>query len=448
MFREEIIDILNKSKPLRWDNEIYYFLYKINPDESLVKVDYNDIENMVNGIKEALSPYNIDEGELLLPYKIIVYEFFDSSLAIKEYDCIYKANNLNVVFDYVSMRRTKTYGADSIRLVYFDNLAVVTKMKNGRFISLPISMPIDYLPSSESLILKCSDFLIARDFVRESEQYGKVENKTLTYKDVMGHSSRNEVLLAKWKRLNDITKYVKINKYSFKELAAILKVKQKVTDVEFVRFINWYSQVHRKEYFTKYKTTTYRNEYWFYIYSSYVISRCKISLPERYIEDGFYMGMSLLKDTMNMLAKLKEKSEVSAKSIDGLGRYHDEVLVRYLELENKISKKKIKLTKEWKHVKENLEKSSLNITILDSEYLLAEEGKHMKNCVRSYYDFVKSGNSFIFHADYKRKGYCCELKMNESSPYIAQLLGSCNSDDVPKNLVDKITKIIERKSNG
>ena len=445
MFREEIVDILNKSKPLRWDNEIYYFLYKINPDESLVKVDYNDIENMVNGIKEALSPYDIDEGELLLPYKIIVYEFFDSSLAIKEYDCTYKANNLNVIFDYVAMRRTKTYGADSIRLIYFDNLAVVTKMKGERFISLPISMPIDYLPSNESLILKCKDFLIARDFVRESEQYSKVGNKTLTYQDVMGHGSRNEVLLNKWKRLKDITKYVKLNKYSFKELAAILKVKQKVTDVEFVRFINWYSQVHRREYFTKYKTATYRNEYWFYIYASYVVSRCKISLPEKYVEDGFYMGMSLLKDTMNMLAKLKEKSEVSARSIDGLRRYHDEVLARYLELGNKISKKKIKLTKEWKHVKDNLEKSSLNVTILDSEYLLAEEGKQMKNCVRSYYDFVKSGNSLIFHVGDRRRGYCCELKMNEGLPYIAQLLGSCNSDDVPKALVDKINKIIGKE---
>lgn len=445
MFKEEIINILNKSKPLRSDCDTYYFLYKINPDESLVKVGYNDIENMVSGIRKALSPYDINEGELLLPYKIIVYEFFDSSLAIKEYDCTYKANNLNVIFDYVAMKRTKTYGADSIRLIYFDNLAVVTKMKGERFISLPISMPVDYLPSNESLILKCSDFLIARDLVRESEQYDKVQNKTLTYQDVMGHSSRNEVLLNKWKRLNDITKYVKINKYSFKELAAILKVRQKVTDVEFIRFVNWYSQVHRREYFTKYKTATYRNEYWFYIYASYVVSRCKISLPEKYVEDGFYMGMSLLKDAMNMLAKLKEKSEVSARSIDGLRRYHDEVLVRYLELENKISKKKIKLTKEWKHIKDNLEKSSLNVTILDSEYLLAEEGKRMKNCVRSYYDFVKNGNSFIFHVDYKRKGYCCELKMNEGSPYIAQLLGSCNSDDVPKSLVDKIIKIIRKE---
>ena len=272
-----------------------------------------------------------------------------------------------------------------------------------------------------------------------------MENKTLTYQDVMGHSSRNEVLLHKWKRLNDITKCVKLNKYSFKELAAILKVKQKVTDVEFVRFVNWYAQVHRREYFTKYKTTTYKNEYWFYMYASYVVSRCKISLPEKYIEDGFYMGMSLLKDTMNMLAKLKEKSEVSARSIDGLRRYHDEVLVRYLELENKISKKKIKLTKEWKHIKENLEKSSLNVTILDSEHLLSEEGKRMKNCVRSYYDFVKSGSSFIFHVDYKRRGYCCELKMSEGLPYIAQLLGSCNSDDVPKALIDKITKVIGKE---
>lgn len=227
MFREEIIDILNKNKPLRSDYDTYYFLYKINIDESLVKVDRDDIEDMVNGIRKALSPYDIDEGELLLPYKIIVYEFFDSSLAIKEYDCTYKANNLNVIMDYVNMRRTKSYGADSIRLIYFDNLAVVTKMKNGKFISLPISMPIDYLPSSESLVLRCKDFLIARDLVRESEQYSKVENKTLTYQDVIGHSSRNEALLNKWKRLKDITKYVKLNKYSFKELAAILKVKQK-----------------------------------------------------------------------------------------------------------------------------------------------------------------------------------------------------------------------------
>lgn len=445
MFRKEIIDILNKSKPLRSDCDTYYFLYKVNPDESLVKVDCDDIEDMVSGIRKALSPYDIDEGELLLPYKIIVYEFFDSSLAIKEYDCTYKANNLNVIMDYVNMRRTKSYGADSIRLIYFDNLAVVTKMKGERFISLPISMPIDYLPSSESLVLKCKDFLIARDFVRESERYGKVENKTLTYQDVMGYSSRNEVLLNKWKRLKNITKYVKINKYSFKEIAAILKLKQKVTDTEFVRFINWYVQVHREEYFTKFKSTM-NKEYWFYIYSSYISSRCRISLPDKYMGNDFPCGMSVLKDTMNMLSVLKEKSEVSARSIDGLRRWHDEVLVRYLEVENKLSKKKIKLTKEWKHIKDNLGKSSLNVTILDSEYLLAEEGKRMKNCVRSYYDFVKSGSSFMFHVDYKRKGYCCELQMNEGLPYIAQLLGSCNSIDVPQSLTDKITKVI-RKGN-
>ena len=447
MFREEIIDILNKSRPLKSDYDIYYFLYKINPDESLVKVNRDDIENMVSGIRDALSPCGIDEGELLLPYKIIVYEFFADYLAIKEHDCFYKANNMNVIFDYVSLKRTKTYGANSIRLIYFDNLAVLTKMKNGRFISLPISMPIDYLPSDISLVLSCKDFLIARDLVRESERYGKVENKTLTYKDVVGYNSRNEALLAKWKRLKNITKYVKINKYSFKELAAILKVKQKVTDAEFVRFINWYAQAHREEYFTKFESTMHK-EYWFYMYSSYVSSRCGISLPDKYIGNDFPCGMSVLKDTMNMLSVLKKKSEVSAKSIDGLRRWHDEVLARYLEVENKLSKKKIKLTKEWKRIKDNLEKSSLNVVILDSEYLLAEEGKRMKNCVRSYYDFVKSGNSFIFHVDYKRKGYCCELKMNEGLPYIAQLLGSCNSDDVPKNLTDKITKIIGRRTNG
>ena len=94
MFRKEIIDILNKNKPVITANSIdgddtYYFLYKINPDESLVKVDRDDIEDVANRISEALSPYNIDKGELLLPYKIIVYEFLNDYLAIKEYDCTF-----------------------------------------------------------------------------------------------------------------------------------------------------------------------------------------------------------------------------------------------------------------------------------------------------------------------------------------------------------------------
>ena len=38
--------------------------------------------------------------------------------------------------------------------------------------------------------------------------------------------------------------------------------------------------------------------------------------------------------------------------------------------------------------------------------------------------------------------------MNEGLPYIAQLLGACNTDDVPKSLVNKITKVIERENNG
>lgn len=64
MFREEIIDILNKNKPLRSGYDTYYFLYKINPDESLVKVDRDDIEDVANRISEALSPYNIDERKI------------------------------------------------------------------------------------------------------------------------------------------------------------------------------------------------------------------------------------------------------------------------------------------------------------------------------------------------------------------------------------------------
>ena len=75
MFRKEIIDILNKSKPLRYDCDTYCFLYKINPDESLVKVDYDDIKNMVSGIRRALSPYDIDEGNYYYHIKLSYMSF-------------------------------------------------------------------------------------------------------------------------------------------------------------------------------------------------------------------------------------------------------------------------------------------------------------------------------------------------------------------------------------
>ena len=64
------------------------------------------------------------------------------------------------------------------------------------------------------------------------------------------------------------------------------------------------------------------------------------------------------------------------------------------------------------------------------------------------FGFKKSGVSA------KRKGYCCELQMSPSfygstatnEPFIAQLLGRCNSSDVPKELESKIIELL-RKEN-
>lgn len=57
----------------------------------------------------------------------------------------------------------------------------------------------------------------------------------------------------------------------------------------------------------------------------------------------------------------------------------------------------------------------------------------MNHCVTTYNKKVKRGTSYIFHIDYKKQGYTCELKYKAKKVYIAQLLGKFNkrpSDDV------------------
>lgn len=133
-----------------------------------------------------------------------------------------------------------------------------------------------------------------------------------------------------------------------------------------------------------------------------------------------------------MSKELKSKIDIKAKSLKGLKSYHDELVSKVILKGRRVTNKVYKLHEKWINIDKKLIKYK-NITILNSDYLLHKESKFMNHCVTTYNKKVKRGTSYIFHIDYKKQGYTCELKFRGKKLYIAQLLGKFNKrpvDDV------------------
>lgn len=69
----------------------------------------------------------------------------------------------------------------------------------------------------------------------------------------------------------------------------------------------------------------------------------------------------------------------------------------------------------------------------------------MQHCVQIYDKKVKSGTSYIFHIDYYKKPYTCELviKNKNKKVVINQLYGKYNQQPDPK-LKQKLEKLLEK----
>ena len=87
--------------------------------------------------------------------------------------------------------------------------------------------------------------------------------------------------------------------------------------------------------------------------------------------------------------------------------------------------------------------SKLKIKHLNSVYLLDKESTDMQHCVKIYDSKVKSGKSYIFHIDYYKKPYTCELVFRKNQIVINQLYGRYNQSPEPK-LKQKLNKILEK----
>lgn len=105
-------------------------------------------------------------------YKCIKYEFTDKFLAIS---CKY----LNTVDKdgKCRYRNAKLFGKDASRLLFYDNYNVFCKSKYNKYINLPFSEDIDFLPVDKSFVLNnIETFRLCYD-IKNEEKLGKFNKR-------------------------------------------------------------------------------------------------------------------------------------------------------------------------------------------------------------------------------------------------------------------------------
>lgn len=393
------------------DNEylvIYDSVRDVFLDDIELRYLYNNFQRLISSLDgvEAISVTHFR-------YKFIKYVFTDKFLAIS---CKY----LNFVDKdgKCRYRNAKLFGNEASRLLFYDNYNVFCKSKYNKYMNLPFSEDIDFLPADESFVLNNIEaFRLCHDIKAEEKLRQDIKYSNFSYNDVLMYNSKVDFVLGKWKLIRRLKGYVNFNKYTLKELFVFRKLQVRLSDDEFRRFLGWYQS--NNDLFRKVDRFDELE-----IYNLYLADRCNLDLD--------WDVRIIISDIINMSKDLKSKIDIKAKSLKGLKNYHDNLVSKVILRSKKISNKVYKLHEKWINIDNKL-KNYKNITILNSDYLLHNESKIMNHCVTTYNNKVKRGSSYIFHINYKDQGYTCELKYKSKKVYIAQLLGKSNkksTDDV------------------
>ena len=424
---KDTLNMITQSN-LMYNNNIQ-LAYDENEQEFVTN---KDLYTQIKSTLETLKSTNIKLHELTLNSRIrlIKYQFTDIGIIIttKFLNKIYSDPIYGLKYE---LSKKIENGYPSKHILFYDNLDVIFRMSNKGYIPLPFKYDIDFLPYQQSPILKLPEFQLAVDLKRDSEltQYHNRKNNNFTFSQVVKYKNRTDFLLTEWKTLPKLTSYINLNKFTHDEIFMLRKIKTRLTDTEFRRLINWY---HHK-----------KNEYRLY-------NRCDMTtLFERYINDKCNYKKSrdefyyLINDILNMTKRLKTKIEFNATSYNGLVRYHDELVQKLRSRKARTNKKPFKLKDKWINTHNLLQKSKLKTKHLNSVYLLDKESADMQHCVQIYDEQVKSGKSYIFHIDYYKKPYTCELVIKNKKIVVNQLYGKYNQQPDPK-LRQKIDKLLEK----
>ena len=386
------------------DNEylvVYDSIKNIFLDDIDLKYLYNNFQRLINSL-DGVETISVERYR----YKFIKYEFTDKFLVIS---CKY----LNTVDkDGKSRyRNAKLFGNDASRLLFYDNYNVFCKSKYNKYINFLFSEDIDFLPKDKSFVLNNIDaFRLVRDIKDEEKLREDIKYSNFSYNDVLGYKSKVDFVLGNWKLMYKLKGCVNFNKYTMKELFVFRKLQVRLSEDEFRRFLGWY-----KNNNFLFRPIDRFDE--LEIYNLYLADRCNLDLN--------WDVRIIISDIINMSKELKSKIDITAKSLKGLVRYHDDLVSKVILKGKRVINKVYKIHDKWIDLDNKL-KNYKNITILNSDYLLHKESKIMNHCVTTYNKKVKRGTSYIFHIDYKKQGYTCELKYKAKKVYIAQLLGKFN----------------------
>ena len=418
-----------------FEHEVLYVAYDTLTNEF---ISDDKLNNILTTIKYQVNNLDVDVNELsfTINTQLIAYTFKEKALEISTYyiDKIYSGYMSNLKFKPSPL---KEYGKPAIRIIYYDDLTVLSRMSNKGFIPTPFKFNIDFLENDKSFILKLKEFQLVKDLKTESDltHYHYSKNQNFNYNQVLKYKSRNDFLLNEWKTLLQLTTHLNINKFTYDELFMFRKIKPRFTETEFRRLINWYHN--NKEWYRLNFMCTQEK-----LFELYIKDKCSYSKCKKNKHDYVYLST----DILDMSKYLKRKIEINATSYNGLKRYHDELVQKLRLRKAKTDKNPFKLKEKWNNVHKLLKKSKLKIKHLNSTYLLEKESADMQHCVEIYSKKVKSGSSYIFHIDYYKKPYTCELVFRKDKIVINQLYGKYNQQPDPK-LRQKIDKLLNKVNN-
>ena len=398
-----------------------------------------ELNQILTKIKSLVEDLNVNIKGLTFDIntQLITYTFKEKALEVSTYnvDNLYKT-----YINYLQFTPTpiKEYGKPAVRIIYYDDLTVLSRMSNKGFIPTPFKFNIDFLENNKSFILKLKEFQLVKDLKTESNltHYHYSKNQNFNYNQVLKYKTRNDFLLNEWKTLSQLTTYLNINKFTYDELFMFRKIKTRFTDTEFRRLINWYRK--NKEWYRSNFICSPEKLIEHYIKDKCNYTTCKQNNKHDYI----YLSV----DILDMNKYLKTKIEFNATSYNGLKRYHDELVKKLRLRKAKTDKNPFKLKDKWIEINELLKTSKLKIKHLNSTYLLEKESADMQHCVKIYSKKVRSGSSYIFHIDYYKRPYTCELVFRKDKIVINQLYGKYNQQPDPK-LRQKLEKVLEKINN-
>lgn len=418
-----------------FEHEVLYVAYDTLTNEF---ISDDKLNNILTTIKYQVNNLDVDVNELsfTINTQLIAYTFKEKALEISTYyiDKIYSGYMSNLKFKPSPI---KEYSKPAIRIIYYDDLTVLSRMSNKGFIPTPFKFNIDFLENDKSFILKLKEFQLVKDLKTESDltHYHYSKNQNFNYNQVLKYKTRNDFLLNEWKTLSQLTTYLNINKFTYDELFMFRKIKPRFTDTEFRRLINWYHK--NKEWYRKNFICSQEK-----LFERYIKDKCSYNTCKNNKHDYIYLSV----DILDMSKYLKTKIEINATSYNGLKRYHDELIQKLRLRKAKTDKNPFKLKDKWIKIHDLLKNSKLKIKHLNSTYLLDKESADMQHCVEIYAKKVKSGSSYIFHIDYYKKPYTCELVFRKDKVVINQLYGKYNQQPEPK-LRQKLEQLLKKINN-